>query len=444
MNIFSLNKQFYDLLIVNINSITYIRFIKKQQSLSIVKIENLEVTIFKDSLLIFDNLEKGLASLISKYKLSSLGIILNLPNILTQRITLARTNNPREAIINYLKVSSPLSLEKYTFFYKEDRYQLSVNVSNFNVVFVPKDIIDSLLAIIEKYNLIPLFISPITEAIYYYLLNKTLIDFNEDYIVFFVEKQNLISLLIKKLRIEKILIDEINLEVQPLNIIIGKFINFFKTNIAPDTKILFISDYKLGNLQINFQTLFLDIKPLEIIIEGSYLIFEKVFSDQEFIDFLPIKSYFAYFLNKLPSLIIFTLVYACLLLVITSGVFLFFNQKLNEEILIYQKNLNDQQLILQKNVINDQQNFDFDKFNGIINKLTIYFKLSYNIEKALSLSALSNLEFAKDQPLGLSFIINKDNKDQFQADISKEFNLIELIKEESIANNLLKLDFILK
>lgn len=430
LNLFE--EKFYDLILISPRSIAYFRLEKNKISFKVLKSEIINIPLIEQGILKFENLEKGIVFFIDKYKLKELGIVFNLPNIIFQRISLPRGGNPQEVITNYLRTTFPLPLEKYTFFYKEDKYKLSPVLSNFNIFFIEKNRIDSILSIIEKFNIIPLFISPSFEVVYQYLLSKSLIDFNEEYLVFFVDQNLIVSFFIKNLRIEKLISEEIDLNNVNLDLIILRIYNFLKPNLSPEAKIIFL-DLGKNYPEISHQQVFLNLQPLEILLEGSFQIFNKVFSDQEFVDFLPLKSYSAYFLNKLPSVIIFLSVYLIFLFVIFSGLYLVFNFALEKEI----SNLKQAQLTLV-----EQKNYkeQLEKFLNINKDLNLQIWENFDkIKNVLQINDFDYLNYSLNQATLFSLKTKKNDLEKTKRDLSQKFPQLKLIQEEEISNEEVRL-----
>lgn len=432
MKINFLKEKNLDLLLISRTSISYF----KLKSGKIFKSEVIKVNLYEKGIFQKDILESIVISLIKKYKLSVLGIIIHLPSIFYQRVTINKSSDPYQAIYNYLKVSLPLSLEKYNFFYKEDRYGISSTSSNYNVVFINKEIVENLLKIVEKHNLIPLFISPSLEVVYEYMLAKSIINFNGEYIVFFVDNDILLVLLIKQLRIEKVLLEEIDIESSNLDLIINRFYSFLKMNASNDVKVVFSAEKDLSNLFNNISSQTISIaKPFEILISGSNFLFEKVFSDQEFIDFLPIKSYSAYFLTRLPSIIFFLTFYLFSVFVVISTVFLIFNFFFNKEIATLSKNQLNQIVPLEiENKINSLLKLE-DKIDYQI--ITNFDK----IKSIINLENLKNLSLNDFKNLSFSIITKKDNLEKIKFEINQIFPEIKLIQEENISDTEVKLNY---
>ena len=403
----------------------------------VIKTDAVEANFFNQGIFQKENLEKALSVLIKKHKLTVLGIILHWPNIIYQRITLPRNPNPYEAILNYLKVSFPLSLERYTFFYKEDKYELSPTISNYNLFFIPKEIIDNLLVIIEKKNLVPLFISPSLEVIYQYFLAKSIIDFSGEYMIFYLDNDLLIVFLVKKLRIEKMLIEEIDFEKTNLNLIMARFYNFLKTNVGSEAKVLIFSEKEINQFsEISHPQIIFVKKPLEIFAEGSKLIFEKVFTDKEFIDFLPIKSYSAYFLNRLPSIIAFLTVYLVAAFFIVSSIFLIFNFSFHNQI----KNLNREITTIKSP--STEVLTQFDQLLAIKEKFNPQILENFGkIKKITALSGFEKVDFQDFQKLSFSLKISKKDLEKIRFSVSRLFPEVKLIQEENISDEEVRLNY---
>lgn len=421
---FFLKEKIYDLILLESKSISYFQFRKNKKT----KEEKIEIELFKNGIFQKDSVESVLLTFIKKYKFNILGIIFHLPNILYQKIVLPRSSDPLNAITNYLKVSSPLSLDKYSFFFKENRQHSDAKTSAFEIIFVPKEIIDSLLKMTEKHNLVPLFITPSIEAVYQYLVGNSFIYFGEEYVFFIIDEYTLTVMLIKNFRIEKVIIDEINIENIGLSSLIGKFYSFLKVNLIPESKIIFFNIKEISqplNI-ISHQQIFFKVKPKDIILEGSKIIFERAFNDRDIIDFSPVKPRNAYFLNKLPSIIIFLAVYLFLIFFIISGVFLVFNFKFNGEI----KNLNSQLAKFQVGQ-KDAKNQIFQLLeitkNLDIQKIENFDKM----KKILSLNNLQKVTLNLDKSLIFSLKVKKKDVAKEKNRINKNFPDFDLVEEST-------------
>ncbi len=435
MKIDFLREKSYDLIFISPDELAYFSLEKNKVSFKISKAEAISGSLLEQGLLKFENLEKSLSFLIRKHKLKELGIVLHLPNILFQKISLPRGRNPQETISNYLKTSFPLPLEKYTFFYKEDKYKLTPTLSNFNIFFIEKNRIDVLLSIIEKYNILPLFITPSLEVVYQYLLGKSLIDFHEEYLVFFIDRNLLFALLIKNLRIEKVITEEISLNAIDFNLLIFRLYNFLKTSISPNAKVLIFSEKKQKISEISHQQIFFDLNPKEILIEGSYLIFNRVFSGQDFIDFLPLKPYSVYFFNRLLSMSIFLSVYVFLLTLSFSVIYLGLDFKLRGEI---KKLSNFQKIQLTTNLNREQ----IEKFKNLNQKLNL--PVLENFDKIKTISQLKELEsmnYSPNQALSFSLRVKKEDLEKVKLNFTQNFPNIRLVQEEIVSEDEVKLTY---
>jgi hypothetical protein len=131
-----------DLLMINSKSVIYFKIAKEKAKIKILKSEKIETLISSQRIFYLSNLEEALRIILKKYKVTELGIILNLPNIIFQRINLTIAAPSKEALLNYLKTNIPLPIEKYNLFFKQDKYKTLPNMSTFNVFLVSKEIID--------------------------------------------------------------------------------------------------------------------------------------------------------------------------------------------------------------------------------------------------------------------------------------------------------------
>lgn len=426
------SQRIYDLLFIANNNVSWFRLAKKRGSVEILKSEKILADLYSQGIFHLNNLEPAVSELITKFNLKEIGIIIHLPTLLFQRISLSRDSMPREAILNYLKTSFPLPLDKYSLFYREDKYQKFGSLSNFNIFFVSKEIIEGLLSIIEKYGIIPLFITPSVEAFYQYLVSKAIVDFNEEYLVFLIDNFSLTALLIKNLRIEKVIIDEIDLDNFDTNLIF-RIYNFLKANFSTEGKVLFFSDKSFSKIEnIVQQQIFFPTKSLNVLLEGGYNAFERVINDEDLIDFLPIKPYFAYFLNRLPQALIFVSIYTFALSLIFFGGFIFFSQKFDREILSLQHQTS-QQLI----PTIDEEVSKFQKIVDISNKLNTTTLANFtNLRKVINIDNLTEVNFSKNSGLDLIFNAGRDESDRIKKEIKQILPEAKVIIEEYMDNRL--------
>ncbi|GIW65236.1 MAG: hypothetical protein KatS3mg093_215 [Candidatus Parcubacteria bacterium] len=225
------------------NAVSWFRIAKKRGNVTVIRSEKIIVDfIYNQGVFHLTNLEPAISELMTKFKLREIGIVLHLPTLLFQRISLSRDSVPREAILNYLKNKFSFTLLiNILFFIKKTSIKNLVYYLISTFFFISREIVDGLLNIIEKYGIIPLFISPSIEAYYQYLVSKAIVDFNEEYLVFFISNFSLAAILIKNLRIEKVIIDEIELNNFNKDLLV-RIYNFLKSNFSSEGKILFFSD----------------------------------------------------------------------------------------------------------------------------------------------------------------------------------------------------------
>jgi hypothetical protein len=429
MKIDIFKEKYFDLLIINCGSVSYFKIGREKTKIKVLKSERIETKIFSQGVFYFNNLEPILQVIFKKHKLTELGIILNLPNIIFQRINLTGTVTSKETILNYLKTTFPLPIEKYSLFYKQEKYKSLPTLSTFNIFLVSKEIVDSLLAVIEKYDLIPLFVSPSIEIFFQYLLNKTILDFNEEYLIFLLEENTLLSLLIRNLRLEKVILEEYNPEKINLNLLISRIYDFLKTELKTTTKIIFFME-KRDFPQIVQQKIFFPSPTINVFLEGGYFAFNNILAERQIIDFSPLKNYTAYFLNRLPSITIFISVYLFILLFLTSISFFVFQNIFKKEI----KNLASQIKIISPNEDTQTQ---LENFKKIISELNsdLFFKFS-SLEKIKNLPGFESLNFSSQ---GINFSLKVENKDaeKIKFQISQDFPNSKLIEENIMENKVL-------
>jgi hypothetical protein len=429
MKIDIFKEKYLDLLIINNTSISYFKITQEKTKIKVLVSERVEAKIFSQGVFYFTNLEPALQVILKKHKLTELGIILNLPNIIFQRINLAGTTGVKEALFNYLKTNFPLPIEKYSLFYKQEKYKALPTLSTFNVFLISKEVIDSLLAVIEKYGLIPIFISPSVEIFFQYLLNKALLDFNEEYLIFLLEENTLLAFLISNLRLERVILEEYNPEKIDLDLLISRIYDFLKSELKPTTKIIFFMEKK-DFPEIVQQKIFFPAPTINVFLEGGYFAFNNVLAEKQIIDFSPLKNYTAYFLNRVPSIVVFLSIYLFILsFLISISFFVFQNiftkesRKLASQIpsLSFKENLQNQLEILKK----------------IASELKpdLFFKFS-SLEKIKNLPGFESLNFSSQ---GMVFSLKVEDKEaeKIKFQISQDFPNSKLIEESTMENMVL-------
>jgi hypothetical protein len=429
MKIDIFNEKYFDLLIINGSGLSYFKITQEKTKIKVLKSERVEAKIFSQGVFYFTNLETALQVILKKHKLTELGIILNLPNIIFQRITLAGTTGAKEALLNYLKTNFPLPIEKYSLFYKQEKYKALPTLSTFNVFLISKEIIDSLLAVIEKYGLIPIFISPSVEIFFQYLLNKTILDFNEEYLIFLLEKNTLLAFLIRNLRLEKVILEEYNPAKINLDLLISRIYDFLKPELKPTTKIIFFMEKK-DFPEITQQKMFFPSPTINVFLEGGYFAFNNVLAEKQIIDFSPLKNYTAYFLNRLPSIIIFISMYLLILLFLISISFLVFHNIFKKE---GEKLASEIKTISPKeDVVAQLENFK--KITSEINQI-LFLKFS-SLEKIKNLSGFESLNFSSGGFV-FSLKVEDEEAEKIKFQISQDFPNSKLIEETTMENMVL-------
>jgi hypothetical protein len=429
MKIDIFKEKYLDLLIINNTSISYFKITQEKTKIKVLKSERVEARIFSQGVFYFTNLEPALQVILKKHKLTELGIILNLPNIIFQRITLAGTTGVKEALLNYLKTNFPLPIEKYSLFYKQEKYKALPTLSTFNVFLISKEIIDSLLAVIEKYGLIPIFISPSVEIFFQYLLHKTVLDFNEEYLIFLLEENTLLAFLIRSLRLEKVILEEYNPEKINFDLLISRIYDFLKPELKPTTKIIFFME-KRDFPEIVQQKMFFPSPTINVFLEGGYFAFNNVLAEKQIIDFSPLKNYTAYFLNRLPSIIIFLSVYLLALLFLISISFFVFQNIFKKE---------SKSLASEIKTISPKENVQaqLENLKKITSELNqdLFSKFS-SLEKIKNLPGFESLNFSS-QSLVFSLKVEDKEAEKIKFQISQDFPNSKLIEETTMENMVL-------
>jgi hypothetical protein len=425
-----------DLIQINNRDISFFRILKTTTKIKVLTSEKIESEIYSRGLIYMSNLESALEKIFQKHIISEPGIIINTPNLLFQKINLVKGKSIKEAILNHLKSSSPLPIEKYSLFYKEDKYRAMGTVSTFNIFLISKEIIDRISYVTQKYASSSIFISPSCEIVYQYLLSKSFLDFNEEYLVFFLEGTTLVVLLIKNLRLEKIILEEYIEDKVDINLVILRIYNFLKSEIKSSTKILFLKE-KEKSIQIpeiENQLVQPTISPTSVILEGGYFVFNDVLSDKQVIDFSPLKNYTIYFLNRLPGITTFAITYTLLLLSIISAGYFFSLNKLNKKITELSSNIKANPQLNQDDLLNFKNNLSKINVKAYENFLSL--------NKILELENLENVAFEANQIL-FSLNTEEEKINDLKSKI-KEILPKAHLESETKSNNMVKLNYSIK
>ncbi len=418
-----LKQKYFDFMLIQNQSLDYLRIAKEKGDIKIVKSAKVEIDLYQEGILKLNNLEPALASIIQKYKIKEVGIILNLPSILFQKVNIMKVADINKAIFNYLKTTFPLPIEDYAWYYKEEGFRPIGTSTTFSIFLVDNNLINRILAITEKYNLIPLFITPISELIYQYLINKVLIEFKEEYLIFVLVESNIVTLMIKNFAIEKMIIEDYNLQKIHFSSVILSIYNFLKRELKETTKILFFLGDQTAELQeIKKPTTFVKIDPQRIITEGCYLALNNIFESKPIVDFLPFKNYYAYFINRLPNITIFLSVYTLFLAFIFSGIFLGLYYKLDQE----KADLNQQ---IQKLTYLSPNEENLNKLFKISESLKpeIFTKAS-QIKDIIQRNDFQDLSYQNGN-LIFSLKINKNDLNPVKNEISQKFPKARILEE---------------
>lgn len=412
----------FDILLIEADGISYFKIESQNGRVNVLKNEKVKNNIFTQNTLDLINFESALTQIVSRYQIQELGVIIHLPNILFQKLNLVKGVNMREAIYNYLKTTFPLPLDQYIFFFKEDTFQKTGFISLFNIYLINKELINRLLIIVEKYNLIPIFITFSGEVFYQYLLNKTLLDFYEDYLIFFLDTNVLTVLFIKNLRIEKIIFEHLSPETN-IDFTLLRFYNFFRPNFSNDTKILLFTEVKITlPSEITQPQFVFDLQPKELFLEGGKILFEKVLNDEEFIDFLPLKPHLTYFIRRLPKILNLLSIYLGSLILIFTSFYFYVNFRLSKET----KKLTSQIVTLQKSDAENKVKNFLNLTKSLDTELLSKFQLLTQIK---SLDAFEKVEFTKDK-IAFSLKTTLEKKEGIKLKVSQLIPQARLINEE--------------
>lgn len=416
--------KYLDILFINNRSLAYFKITQEKAKIKVLKSEKIEAAIYSQGAFRLSNLESAVQTLLKKHKLTELGIVLNIPNVIFQRINLPRGTSAKEAIINYLKTNFPLAIEKYALFYKEDKYRSLPTLATFNIFLISKEIIDLILSITERYGLTPLFITPTAEIFYQYLVNKTILDFNEDYLVFVLTENNLVSFLIKNLRLEKIILEEYLPERIDLELALNRIYDFLRPELKPTTRILLFLEQQIELTNIEQQKFFFPI-TINALLEGAYFAFTNILADRQIVDFVPLKNYTIYFLNRLPAALTFLSLYVLPLIFLASISFFILQNKFNKEITTLSAQI--------KTVPSIQNQTDLENLIKITSLIKPDIIDRFLVVNKIKKFPLDKIEF-NHQEVIFSLKFDQKEQEKIKFEISQELPKAKLIEETSEAD----------
>lgn len=428
MKIDLFQEKYFDLILIQNKKIDYFRIYKEKSNVQVLKRWKIETEIYKDGILKLNNLNSALDSLIKKFQIKEVGIILDLPNIIFQPISLTKTLRIKETLINYLKTNLPLPIENYALYYKEIGFKPIDSLGRFSIFLIEKSLIENILQITEKNNLLPLFITIELEVLFQYLINRSLIEFNEEYLIFFFTENNILTFLIQNFTIEKLIIEDYDSQKININSLISKIYNFLKKDLGLKTKILFFPNKeKVDVIEFNHNVTFFDIDYQNIILDGAYLIFNHVLNNKDIINFIPFKNYLAYFFNRLPNIVIFLASYLILLTILSSALFFGSYYKFNKE---------KAKIVLEKQKTNvyssDEENLNYLlKIREVLNPETLT-----KISKFKDIIKISEFQEINYQNGNLVFYLktNKEKLNELKFNISKNFPQARILEEITLEN----------
>lgn len=426
MKIDLFKEKYLDLILIKPTGLEYFKIYTQDRSnFQILKKDEIKSEIFKHGLFNFHNFDDSLSKLLGKYKLNEVGIIIHTPNIFFKFIKLPPSKEPVSSIVNYLKINFTLPIERYSLSIFEDKYKSIGQTANYKVFLISKDIIENILKAVEKYNLLPLFISPSIEPIYQYFLNEAFLDFGGKYFFIIILKNLIMTAIIQNIRLEKLILEEIDLEKSDISFLIFRIYNSFKQELDQSTKIVVLSEEKIQKQEIpaDFKIL-----PPDILIKGSYLVYKNILKETKVkttIDFLPIKNYKAYFLNRISSILVFISIYIILLALTFSAVFFGINKFLDKKITDLKRSIGSLNIKLT----------NYENLSNFIETTKRLEKRQINdlakLEKILPSGLITNLSLNSQETI-FSIKTTKDKKEEIIREIANQLPEVKLIEEKSI------------
>jgi hypothetical protein len=178
------------------------------------------------------------------------------------------------------------------------------------------------------------------------------------------------------------------------------------------------------------QKMFFPSPTINVFLEGGYFAFNNVLAEKQIIDFSPLKNYTAYFLNRLPSIIIFLSIYLLILLFLISVSFFVFQNIFKKE---GKKLASEIKTISPKEDIMSQLE-NFKKITSEINP-DLFSKFS-SLKKIKNLPGFESLTFSSQ---GMIFSLKVEDKKagKIKFQVSQDFPNSKLIEETLIENKVL-------
>lgn len=276
---------------------------------------------FAKSLLYVANLEKALKELKAKHKdLIEAGIILHLPGLIFQKVSLPISKKLQDTLLNYLRSNLPIPLQKYYTFSKVEKQNLLENTVTVAIFFLPKQLIDSLVNVLEKVNIIPLFAIHSFNALDIFALDYFSIESETDYIFIIHSDKAIMSSWIRNYQHFKVLTDEI--ETGDLDKL-QRLIAYYDQIVPKANREFFV----LTSLELpeHWQRIY-NLKKMPIDLDVFWSIAGKLatlrLSTSDLIDVLPARPTKIFLFNRLVPILrvasLFTFI-----LIIFSGIFSF-------------------------------------------------------------------------------------------------------------------------
>jgi len=178
------------------------------------------------------------------------------------------------------------------------------------------------------------------------------------------------------------------------------------------------------------QKMFFPSPTINVFLEGGYFAFNNVLAEKQIIDFSPLKNYTAYFLNRLPSIIIFLSMYLFILLFLISISFFVFQNIFKKE---GKKLASEIKTISPKEDVRTQLE-NFKKITSEVNP-DLFSKFS-SLEKIKNLPGFESLNFSSQ---GIVFSLKVEDKkaEKIKFQISQDFPNSKLIEETTMENKVI-------
>jgi hypothetical protein len=387
-------------------------------------------TIFKRGLLSLDNLEKSLRELKQKYPdLIEAGIFLHLPGLIYQKIALSATKNFEQALSSYLSINLPLALKNYYVFSKIEKRDEVKNIIDTSVFFLQRTLIDTLMIILERLSIVPLFTVHSFNALDIFVSDYFSSETGVDYVFFVIHDRTILTSWIKDYQHFKVLVDEIEIDDLAK---LERMLEFYDQLVPADKRELFyISDRGIPeNLKTKYRLRNIPLTPDDFWITVGNLIKRRI-GKGGIIDILPEKPLKIFFINRLiPILRVISLFIGSLIVFSMIGFFVLFGY--------FQEKVKSIQFGVREEISLKEKEEKISNLYSLLDNFLKRYAKPLDVSLIYKLKELGEIQKIESnlQSLKVWVIINKDREKTLE-DLRSSFSNIKIEKVESKEDKIL-------